>query len=817
MAHEAKKPSKLMKDVVKDASLLAEHRKMLGNLRADDDREWLQNKEFYRGNQYIQWSNTTQAVQNLNVDESVRPRYKVRLVANAVQPGVQGLAAQMTKTKPTIHAVPSSGADRDVKAAQMAEALYEHWWSDLGLKAKLTSAIVNAQISQGYWLITWDAHAGKSMKVMVNPEDGSPIWDDEMADIYRETLRNMESQNGLPQNTLVDQYEQTVNVGDIRVQVLDGMCVWLDPTPNNVEECKYAICKFPMTVDEIQAVYGKTVSPNASSADRRPAAMYQKKSYDDDVENVREVFAIYHKPTAWLPRGAYVVWTEGPNEILLQSDYVFPFRSLPLVKFPGIERPGSVYDEVRTTSARPMQKELNDIVSGIAMHRRMTSKPQLLAATGSLRQRLTDEPGAVIEFNPIAGLTPQWRPIPPLPSYINDNLQDTQRRLDKVYNLVPSERSNLPARTDSGHLVQLVQEAVADQISPEIQRMEIALAEAGGIMVAYAQEYYTEPRLLRIKGPGGSVQVSKFMNVDLAGEFSFQTEAGSGLPQTREGKIQAIKEMVEMGILDPHEAAIYMPLAGLRGIQQRQAVDEDFAYRKVEKLTRGVPLNIPAMEAAIQQVMTTGINPTTGSYFASPEEAQAFVTNESLRPLSYENIKVSMNVVALKMKSSAFDTLPPEVQQRFTTAFDMMQQMLQDQAQAAQPAEVRTSLNLSGTVGPTVAAGILARKGIMEATPETMSEAPLETSVYDSMDKVDADDAGNDPLTTAEQLMTMQQSQSQSDLRSAKAVHQLASAQHGAESSAMAAAQKLRHAEETHQARLLATQQASEAQPADKG
>lgn len=802
---DTKTAPKLMRDVVKDPSLLAEKRRELDVLRNDDSREWAQNREFYRGNQYVQWNSVSNAVQTLGTDDTTRPRYKVRLVNNLILPNVNQLVAQMTKTRPTIHATPNSGADRDVKAAQMAERLYEWWWEELGLRAKLQSALVHAQISQGYWLISWDGLAGKQMKVMLDPQTGSPIWDDELADIYREELRSMAEQQGLDPMAILQEFEQVVYVGDLRVQVLDGMQVWLDPVPANFEDCTYAICKYPMTVDEIAARYGKTASPNATSGDRKPSLMYTKKSDDDRPENVREVFVLYHKPSPALPAGRVVHWIEDPNEILEQGEWEYPFTNLPLIKFPGIERPGSVYDEARTTHARSTQKEVNDIISGVAMHRRLTMKPQMLAPVGSLRQRLTDEPGAVFEFNPVAGLAPQWREQPSIPAYVFENLRERMAALDRMYNVMPTERSSLPARTDSGHLVDLVQEAVADQISPEIQRMEIALARAGELMVAYAQKFYTEPRLLKIKGPGGSVQVTKFLNADLQGGFSFEAEAGSGLPRTRAGQVQQIREMVEMGVLSPQEAAQYLPVAGLKGIQQRMAADEDFAHRAIEKVVRGTPLNIAAMEQAIQAIQTTGINPATGTFFASMEEAQAFVEQAALSPQPFENHQVSMYVVGLHMKSVEFDRYPPDVQQRFHTYYGALQNAIA-QSQV-QPEDVRVTLGLNGTVGPTVAADILQRKGVQAATPETMAEPPLETSVYDSMDKPDADEAGNDPFTETEQLLSMQQAQATHDLKQAKSVHQLAQAQASAESQQMTAAQKARHAEELHQERLRQMQQ----------
>lgn len=795
---EEQKPALLMRDVVREAAHLREKRLELDVLRQTDNRDWALNREFYKGNQWVFWNNTASRIDTLGVEEGQKPRYKVRLTSNVIMPGVQQLVAQMTKTRPTIRATPDSGGDRDVKSAEMAERLFEYWWDELGLGAKLQSALTHAQISQGYWLITWDQYAGRSMKVMLDPNSGQPIWDDMLADGFRDDVREIGAQMGVP--NLLETFEQTMYLGDIRVQVLAGSQVWLDPTATNWEDAEYAICKFPMTVDEVYTRYKKKVVPSSTTTEAQPALMYTRGSRDERPKNVRDVFMLYHRPTASLPRGRYVVWIEDPNEILYQSDWEYPFSQLPLVKFPGIERPGSVYDESRVTHSRPLQKELNNTISGIAQHKNLTMRPQMLAPVGSLTTKLTDEPGAVIQFAPFQGIVPEWRQIPALPSYVFELLQNIQMRLDRLFNVMPTERSALPARTDSGQLVELVQEAVADQISPEIMRMERALADAGELMVAYAQKYYEEPRLLKIKGAGGAIQVRKFLNADIQGGFSFQAEAGSGLPRTRAGQVQQIREMIEMGVLSPQEAIQYLPVAGLKTIQQRLKSDEELAQRHIEMLLKGQPINVPAIEQALQAVQVTGQNPQTGDFFHSQEEAIAFVEQAALSPLPHENPAVSLHVIGEHMKSVEFERYDSEQQHRFFLHYGLLQQASQSMAPSQEA--VRTTLSLKGTVGPTVAADILQQSGIQSATPDTMAEQPLETSVYDSVDKADADEAGNDPLTDAEKVLALQQAGSLHTLRMAKAQNEVATATESADRTAHAEQLRMIHAEEMHQERL---------------
>lgn len=798
-----------LRDVLKDANKLVARRHELDNLRMDFNREWAQNRAFYNNYQWIYWNGAAGRVEQFGVEDGERPRYKVRLTANQITPGVTQLVAQMTKTRPTIHAVPESSGDRDVKAAEMAERLYEFWWDEFHLNNKLQTALTHAQVSQGYWLITWDPYAGKEFRVMLNPQNGQPVTDDELGDIYRENIIQMAQQAGQDPQQILGQFQKTLYVGDINVAVLSGEQVWLDPGAMSFEDALYAIVRFPMNVDEIEARWGVRVSPDTTMSPMRPHLQYTRARDTRSLE-AREVYVAFARPNPALPKGKVVYFLEDPNEILEAKDWDFPFNEIPLVKFPGQQSLNNVYDLSRITMARPLQKELNNKISKIAEHMNLTMRPQMLAPIGSLSQQLTDEPGLIVEYAPIQNQVPQWRPMPSIPQYAFTYVSDIQARIDRLFNLMPTERNSLPARTDSGGLVELVQEAVADQISPEIKRMEVALARAGKIMAMLAQKYYIEPRLLRVRGPNGSVQVSKFMNADLAGGFSFEPEAGTGLPRTRQGQIQSIKELIEMQVISPQDALPYLPIGGLKSVQQKLAADEDFAYRKIDKLIKGQPLNIPQMQQAYAQAVQGGVNPETGIPFQSQAEIQDYLKKAALAPVQFEDWHKSMEVLRNHMLTTEFENYDPEIQSRFIEHYDQLWQTVINMPNVQQP--VKTTLSLRGTVGPTVGSQILRNAGIFGANPETMKELPLDTDVRDYLgggDKGTGEGSGNHPLEQSTLLQTMmaeagknQEAQAQAENQTALAQQRLLHAHQQAAQGAVQHEQKTRHAEEQHQQKL---------------
>jgi hypothetical protein len=279
--------------------------------------------------------------------------------------------------------------------------------------------------------------------------------------------------------------------------------------------------------------------------------------------------------------------------------------------------------------------------------------------------------------------------------------------------------------------------------------------------------------------------------------------------------MQQLKEMIDMQVISPADALPYMPIAGLKTIQQRLAADEDQALRETDKLIKGQPTNPGAYQQAVQLAQSGQPNPETGQPFQNEQEAQAFVMKQALSPLSFEDLQTHLRIHAQYMKSVEFESLGPDVQQRFIQHFMQTREVFFSLPQH-DPHDMRVTLGLNGTVGPTVAAAILRNKGIMAATPEAMAEPPLETSVYDSTDAPNTDSTGNNPLDALEQQHAMQQQEEQHGLTAAKATAEAALAEkrvaqadtahaHATDTQTMSQAerlQKMRHAEELHQARL---------------
>lgn len=714
--------------------------------RQFQEAAWKLALAFYKGKQYTYYNKTTRRLESLPVEDGEKPRYRVRIVNNQIMTGAHALLAKYTKTKPIINATPTSGSDSDLKAAQVADKLLQHLWEELDLDDKLAEALLWGIITgQGYWKITWDANAGEKMRFMLGP-DGKPIVDTALEDLFR----NMLAQQG------INAQERVVFQGEIDVQVPSPFDVFLDPSARVFDDCQYAFCDHYMTPEEIKAKWDIEVKAD-STADTPDVLLPYSANKLAEV-SVRAVHVGYFKPSATIPNGRYVTWVD--QKIVDDQPWPYPFNDLPLIKFPGVRVPGSIYDASVVEQAIPLQKDLNRTLSQIVEYKNLTLKPRIWTPTGSLNgTRITSEPGVIIEYNPIGDHRPVVEQLPAMPPYVFEHLTNIKTSLKEVFGIAEITEGTPPPNVEAGIAIDLLQEMATDRLAPTIVLIEHALGDAGELILQYAQKYYAEPRTLKINGSGGTSQVKRFTQADLQGGVSVSVEAGSALPRTRAGRQARILDYIDRGVISPQAAYKYLDIADLEGLAGKFRANDDQAYREHDKLIAGQPINVPAMQQAQQQVqssMQSG-QPLTDDNGQPVQDPQQFIQSAANKPFIFEDYQTHMDIHALFMVSPEFEGLPPEIQAQF---IDHYTQTLTTWIRLPKPVEykaVNPSLQIKGTVGPTIASEIMQRAGLFDVTPEQFTEPPLETWVSDKVDEPNLSDTAQAHVTAKDiQLKEME-------------------------------------------------------------
>jgi hypothetical protein len=716
------------------------------------ERQWKLNLSFYKGKQYVFYNRKSRRIEALPVEDGDKPRYRVRLVSNQIAPNTQSLLSRLVKSKPQFFATPGQASYEAQKATEVAENLLDYWWDAFSLTEKREEAMMWAIIcGNGFWKITWDDKAGQGMRVMVGP-DGQPIVDPMIRHFFE---KNLEAA-GVDSS----EFEKMIYQGEIKVDVMSPFDVLLDDSASVFEDCQYAFCQHPMTSDEIFERYNVRLKPNAVNKypDETLPGMFGNLDAKTQ-ENVRIVYYGYFLPSPKNPEGRFVVFTKDPSIVLYDAPWPYPFEKLPLVKFPGMRVPGQLWDSSVVEQAIPLQKELNRTLSQMIEYKNLTLKPQMLAPVGSLRQRVTDEPGAIFEYNPVAGKVPEAIPIPSLPPYVFEHLQDLGARLKDTFGLNEIVEGSVPPNVEAGVAIDLLQEAATDRIAPQIMLMEKSLERCGNLMLQLAQQYYNEPRTMIITGSGSKPKIERFEDADLIRGVSVKVEAGSGLPRTRAGRQARVMQMMQMGILSPTKAYKYLDMADFKNLQMQFEADEEQAMREHDKLLDGGIVNEQASKQANDQLMMSIMQGGEIDPMMLEQSVEA-----GLQPLAYENKAVHLEVHSQFMKSAEFESLPSMVKDQFYKHYEFTQQALVAE-QSPQGEAPRVSLQLRGAVGPTTGSKILNSTGIENVTPQELLEPPLDTVVIDNKDKPNAPEGvgGQMDAYQMELLQKLQQNQAEAD------------------------------------------------------
>lgn len=759
--------------------------------RTRQEIDWRLNLAYFRGNQYVYWNPSAKRIESVPTEDGEKPRYRVRLMSDQIGAGSMSLLSKVVKTKPIFGATPGQTGDKSIKAAEFSETLLEGWWRSMDLSSKYEEAVQwSFQAGSGYLMPSWDPFANKSMKFLLDP-NGQPITDDGMADEFRAQLTQMG----------VEPEERVVYLGDLKVEVLSPFHVWGDPTQKDAHEWKWVITQHNLDPDDLYARYKAQCQPDAVAAN--PDQQLPMGTDTAGEMNVCKTFCFYHLPTPAVPKGRFVVWTEaGGKKILEDKPWPWPGMSmLPIVQFKGIKVPGMAEGDALTTKARPLQKQLNRVLSQITEYFNLTIKPQWMSPVNSMRQRHTNEPGAMWEYNPVAvgaggALKPEPVELGNLPPWVQWFMESLIKQLRDVYGLTDVTEGQLPPNLEAADAIDLLQEMATDRFAPAIQANERSLARLGQILLQFAQVYYEEPRLLQIRGFGGAGSVKQFTRADFGGDITVHVEAGSSMPKTRSARRQQIEKWISMGLLDPKKAWRYYDLADIKDIAVEFASDEDHALREHEKMIQGQPLNEDRLQSA-QQMIQQGGNPETGQPLQPTDNPQELLMRAALQPHLFDNIDMHLDKHRRFMTSQEFENLDPQIKHMFKTHYELTIEYYRSLPLVAQPVAPRVTVQLRESVGPSTMAEVLKRAGIPDANAQTLAtEPPLETVVINNVDKPDADADG--PGREASHLSQAAQMMVAADTTNASAQMQNAQNQQTHQLTQARDAQAHQHAADTH-------------------
>ena len=608
----------LVKSVLEDFKTRQESRKPI-------ETQWKINMNFYMGNQFC-------SIGYGGEIEDYEKQYfwQEREVFNHISPIMEVRLAKLNKLRPKTTVLPASSDDEDIKTAKMSNKILQAASSKINMKNKINEAVKWSEIcGTSFYKISWKQYVGQ---VIAQNEDGTSL-----------------------------------RAGDVDVSVCSPFEIYPDSnTCENIESCQSIIHAKAYDATEIEKIYGvkikgETVNvfgfDNILGLGGLGYSANGTKIIETKRKNSVLVIEKYEKPSVEYPNGRLVI-VAGDQ---LLHDGELPYfngmdkeREFPFVKQISICQPGSFWGGSIIDRLIPIQRAYNAVKNRKHEFLNRLSMGVLKVEDGSVDiENLEDEglcPGKILVYR--QGATP--------PSYLTeeslsnsfaeeeDKLLDEFRNISGVSDVTDSRylSSNL-----SGIAMQLMVEQDEMRVSAASDNIKACIKEVSRQILKLYKQFANLPRLSRIVGENGDVELFYFNKNDVSCDdvqFESETEAGESITQKRQMMFDLLNAGVfydKDGKLSNHMKTKFLELLGF-GIWENAQDLNDLQMKKADseniKMSSGVEihtLSIDDDELHINQHI---------AYMLSGDYEKHLKNNEKIQEILLNHIEEHKNKLKLR-------------------------------------------------------------------------------------------------------------------------------------------------------------------------
>jgi hypothetical protein len=588
-----------------------------------------------------------------NPNGSGKPPHRIRNKYNFIRPIVEAKLSAATQRVPSYEITPTTTDPTVISAASLSERValygYDQWrLRNVTLK---TVKLAIAGGGDGFALPYFDPNVGPYTEV-----DG-----------------------------------QMVGRGEIKILVLSGNEVYWEAGADFEQSRWYAIERArPLEdVKETPGFTGGALSPDASSSDIP--------SDRDSHDNLVMVTEYFERPCPKWPDGRTI--TIANNRPIVDYRQVDPTSPAWWGPYPLQDATGVVLDEpllhrlsytVDSDKDQDFglvwqlidfQRTAQDCVNKLLEWKNRCLNPQMIAIVGSIVTPPDDVPGSVRYVRNIGGMLPQWEKPPQIPGELFQILEWATNAMAQIAaDQQVDPAPNLAART---------LEAGIEQSQNRWQSFLGDLAEWHSRLMRHClmlvERYYSEQRLLQLRGRDGWELIQDFRGAQLMGQSQVRVLPGSITPITRAG-IQDQLTWINQnwpGFINPEAAIAALQAGTLERLTQSYWLDVGRANVVVQKICDGSVMEMPTRQDTMPDGTTV---PDTPTYMPGPAD----------------NLNVWKQIFSDFMKTDTFERLPEPLQEVTNQVWSGIQYLEQQKAaqDAAQQAAIAGQLGMQNAAKP---------------------------------------------------------------------------------------------------------------------
>lgn len=497
----------------------------------------------------------------------------------------QTWAARFTKDRRRPRAWPNEASFGDMAAAEVANAVLDHWWRKADGDELVYRAVMLALAHGTVGMkVVWDPYGGpKSPPVPMTTDDGMPVVDE----MGQPVMMQAEG-----------------NLGDVRIDIVTPFDFVTDGS-QHIEDSKFVIFRGYRDRWDAQFLLEQAGYDN-------PEDMIQEIGYDNPFDEAKKgvlVREIWHRPTTRFPDG-FMATLVGSH---LVDERPFPYEDgeLPLSLFKIRERRESPLGSTHVSDCVPIQREINEITSIRVQRVRELANTKLLALQEIAENYWGEDEIIICSSQEMVNNGARYLE-PPIPSaLIETEIANKKQELYDIFgiNELMTGAQTMGTRTP-GKSLAFMMEIDSQKMSGPIRSYDKCMRRVFGQVLSRFKQYVGIQRIVQIVGENDMPKVYGFVGADLDG-VDVILEPGSNHDSFRQNNAAAAQDAAASGNLDPyrademmntgleetawesHQRARAAGMVGeiLRGGDARMEREQFIPAIAIEALTRGIEQN----------------------------------------------------------------------------------------------------------------------------------------------------------------------------------------------------------------------------------
>jgi hypothetical protein len=253
---------------------------------------------------------------------------------------------------------------------------------------------------------------------------------------------------------------------------------------------------------------------------------------------------MYHKKTKYCLNGYYIKFTK--DAILEVSDLPFNHGELPFVRITDMDVPEQLNGVSQYEMVSPIQSMHDNLSTLLAKNIYLMGHSKWVMPRGACKIESLGNDNTIVQYQgPVPPTMLQTQPNPPEAYNFRNQLRE---ELGQIYGVQGVSRGQPPKGITAAVALQFLNEQEQERNSTTVIKHNDMIKSMAKLTIAVCGDYYDpdDGRMLRIVGKNNKYAIRHFDAANLHRNYDVRLELGSGLPESKAGKVQRIVEIMQM-------------------------------------------------------------------------------------------------------------------------------------------------------------------------------------------------------------------------------------------------------------------------------